>query len=396
MNSENNEMIDDEDIEGWFDSEDDINETPQSKVSTTLEEKYSSSQLRVVRTSMDLTLHHLKQSLEDNDYINASPKYQRRHRWDIKKRSQLIESFLMNIPIPPIFLFENNYNQYEIMDGRQRIDTLRSFMNNEFPRRSLEFWRELEGMRFHDLPNLIQRGLARRTINAVVLLAETTMEDSSGVDIRKILFKRLNTGGVQLNPQELRNALYPGDFNDLVSELSRHQLFTSAWGIPNDRSINSEDIDPKLLKNPLYKSMADCELIVRYFGIKRLIINDLGGSLRTILDKTCKEYQHLSKESIEEFRSDFILSLKGLTDIFGQKIFRIPSTNKLSRPLYDAIMVAYSLLPESEIESKHIIMERLSKVLPGSDEYDVLIGKGNTPDAIKDRVQFASLILRKE
>lgn len=152
MNSENNEMIDDEDIEGWFDSEDDINETPQSKVSTTLEEKYSSSQLRVVRTSMDFTLHHLKQSLEDNDYINASPKYQRRHRWDIKKRSQLIESFLMNIPIPPIFLFENNYNQYEIMDGRQRIDTLRSFMNNEFPLRSLEFWRELEGMRFHDSP----------------------------------------------------------------------------------------------------------------------------------------------------------------------------------------------------------------------------------------------------
>lgn len=395
MNEENKISINDDEIQEWFESEDEIGDAIQKNESISLEEKYLDSQLRVVRTSMDFTLHHLKQSLEDNDYINASPKYQRRHRWDIKKRSQLIESFLMNIPVPSIFLFENNYNQYEIMDGRQRIDTLRSFMNNEFALRSLEFWKELEGNRFYDLPNIIQKGLARRTINAVVLLAETIKEDDSGVDIRKILFKRLNTGGVQLNPQELRNALYPGSFNDLVSELSRHPLFTAAWGIPNDTSINEDDIDPKLLKNSLYKSMADCELVVRYYGIKRLVVNDLGGSLRSVLDKTCKVYQYSTRQEIDKLKSEFIYSLEGLTKIFESNIFKIPSTNKLSRPLYDAMMVAYNLLTIDELDTSPKIIDRLTKVTPDTPDYDILIGKGNTPDAIKQRVILAKSILKK-
>lgn len=385
--------ISDEEIQDWFESEEELSSSDQEVQQVPLEEKYSSSQLRVVRTSMDFTLHHLKQSLEDKEYINASPKYQRRHRWDIKKRSQLIESFLMNIPVPSIFLFENDYNQYEIMDGRQRIDTLRSFMNNEFPLRGLEFWKELEGKRFHDLPSIIQKGLARRTINAVVLLAETTKQDESGVDIRKILFKRLNTGGVQLNPQELRNALYPGRFNDLIANLSRYSTFTKAWGIPD--ANDNEDIEPdaRLLKNSLYKSMADCELVVRYFGIKRLVKENLGGSLRSVLDKTCKNYQFIDETQELEYEAEFKRVIDGLYDIFGKNIFKIPSTGKLSRPLYDALMVAYSLIPENSLSSNNAIIDRLSSVQPESNDYEILIGKGNTADWIKDRVKLAKQIL---
>lgn len=396
MIEEKDNDIDDEEIQGWFEAEEEVNDLSQPESAIPLEEKYTSSQLRVVRTSMDFTLHHLKQSLEDNDYINASPKYQRRHRWDIKKRSQLIESFLMNIPVPSVFLFENDYNQYEIMDGRQRIDTLRSFMNNEFALRNLEFWKELDGKRFHDLPNVIQKGLARRTVNAVVLLAETTKQDESGVDIRKILFKRLNTGGVQLNPQELRNALYPGPFNELVEELSRYPLFTRAWGIPNSSDGDIDGIDQKLLKNALYKSMADCELVVRYFGIKRLVVEDLGGSLRSILDKTCKTYQFLDGETLQKFGEEFRASVDGLSDIFGENLFRIPATNKLSRPLYDALMVAYSLLAENVVLNKVDVIRKLSAIVPDTPEYEVLIGKGNTPDSIKERVSLVSRILSGE
>ncbi|WP_024299412.1 DUF262 domain-containing protein [Methylomicrobium lacus] len=385
--------ISDEEIQDWFESEEELSSSDQEVQKIPLEEKYSSSQLRVVRTSMDFTLYHLKQSLEDKEYINASPKYQRRHRWDIKKRSQLIESFLMNIPVPSVFLFENDYNQYEIMDGRQRIDTLRSFMNNEFPLRGLEFWKELEGNRFHDLPSIIQKGLARRTINAVVLLAETSKQDESGVDIRKILFKRLNTGGVQLNPQELRNALYPGRFNDLIASLSRYSTFTKAWGIPDASDKESIDSDAKLLKNSLYKSMADCELVVRYFGIKRLVEEKLGGSLRSILDKTCKNYQFIDEAQEIKYEAEFKRVIEGLYSIFGDNIFKIPSTGKLSRPLYDALMVAYSLIPEDSISPKTAIIDRLSKVQPGSDDYETLIGKGNTADSIRERVELAKKIL---
>lgn len=384
--------IDDDEITEWFDSED---ETSTAAISEeiSLEKKYSESQLRVVRTSMDFTLHHLKQSLEDREYINASPKYQRRHRWDIKKRSQLIESFLMNIPVPSVFLFENDYNQYEIMDGRQRIDTLRSFMNNEFPLKSLEFWKELEGLRFHDLPSVIQRGLSRRTINAIVLLAETTKEDDAGVDIRKILFKRLNTGGVQLNPQELRNALYPGKFNDLIGELSRYITFTKIWKIPLYKE--GEEIEPSdaLLKNSLYKSMADCELVLRYFGIKRLINENLGGSLRSILDKTSKAFQFIDESEKESLAEEFKRTIDGLYGIFGDQTFRIPSTGKLSRPMYDAFMVAYELVDKNNLKCAQDIKTILADIDTDTKEYETLIGKGNTAESIRERVDLAKDIL---
>ena len=105
----------------------------------------------------------------------------------------------MNVPVPPLFLFEKDYNQYEIMDGRQRLEAISEFLENKYALTGLEFWPELQGKRFNDLPGTIQRGLLRRTLNAVVLLAETTRSDDS-FDIRLVLFRRLNTGGVKLNP----------------------------------------------------------------------------------------------------------------------------------------------------------------------------------------------------
>ena len=388
-----NKDIDEQEIDSWFDEESEDVETPSTQSNLSIEDKFSTSQLKVIRTSMDFTLHHLKQSLEDDDYINAAPKYQRRHRWDIKKRSQLIESFLMNIPVPPIFLYENDYNQYEIMDGRQRIDTLRSYMNNEFSLRGLEFWEELNGKRFNALPSIIQRGLSRRTINAVVLLAETKSYLDDDIDIRKILFKRLNTGGVQLNPQELRNALYPGKFNQLILELSRDDIFANAWGIPI--KSNDEETDPssELLKNSLFRSMADCELVLRFFGIRRLITEGTLGSLRKVLDKTAKGYQSADEKKVEELKKQFLTSLYGLHNIFQDQLFIIPATGKLSRPLYDAFMVAYSLTPVSEITSSEKIKNSLQKITPDTNEYDILIGKGNTTEAIRERVDLARNIL---
>lgn len=388
-----NKDIDEQEIDSWFDEESEDVEILSTQSNLSVEDKFSTSQLKVIRTSMDFTLHHLKQSLEDDDYINAAPKYQRRHRWDIKKRSQLIESFLMNIPVPPIFLYENDYNQYEIMDGRQRIDTLRSYMNNEFSLRGLEFWEELNGKRFNALPSIVQRGLSRRTINAVVLLAETKSYLDDDIDIRKILFKRLNTGGVQLNPQELRNALYPGKFNQLILELSRDDIFANAWGIPI--KSNDEETDPssELLKNSLFRSMADCELVLRFFGIRRLITEGTLGSLRKVLDKTAKGYQSADEKKIEELKKQFLTSLHGLYNIFQDQLFIIPATGKLSRPLYDAFMVAYSLTPASEITSSEKIKNSLQKITPDTNEYYILIGKGNTTEAIRERVDLARNIL---
>jgi hypothetical protein len=275
-------------VDAWFESEDDLSQAAPQHIDVV--ERYSQAQLHIVRSNMDLSLHNLRQSLKDASYINLSPTYQRRHRWDNKKRSQLIESLLLNIPIPPIFLFENDYNQYEIMDGRQRLEAIKDFLDNSYPLRGMEYWSELNGYRFNELPPTIQRGLLRRTISAIVLLAETSRPEDSEIDVRMALFKRLNTGGVKLNPHELRNALYPSEFNEMLQRLARWDTFRDTWGIPRYTLEEAEVVPKKVQANALYKTMADCELVLRVYAIKETVLENRTGSLRGLLDKSMKQH----------------------------------------------------------------------------------------------------------
>lgn len=393
---ENKGLFTEEEVEEWFASEEEeTSEEAEAKIDAVrIGEKYTKIQLRIVRQTMDLTLHNLRQSLSDNSYINLSPFYQRRHRWDIKKRSSLIESFLLNIPIPPVFLFENKYNQYEVMDGRQRLETIRDYLQGSFELRGMEIWKELNGRTFETLPQVIQSGLLRRTLSAVVLLAETTNPTESEFDVRMALFRRLNTGGIQLNPQELRNALYPGPFNEMLRSVSRSEVFTTIWGIPAKAQDEETNPPKKLLNNTLYKTMADCELVLRFFAIRETIQRDLRGSLKKLLDDCIIAHQHDSKSVALAHGKKYLTLLRSLYNTFDEQPFRLPTINKPSRPLYDALMVALSFQDDFNPAAKaKRIAKRLEDYLNDKDSYDVLVGRGNTVDAIKDRVKLAEKIL---
>lgn len=381
----------DSDIEEWFESEE--TDGPETSLSDEeLSQKYADSQIRIVRSSLDFTLHTLVSSIQDKSYINLSPGYQRRARWDRRKKSLLIESFLMNVPIPPLFLFEKDYNQYEIMDGRQRLEAISEFLENKYALYGMEFWPELQGKRFSDLPGTIQRGLLRRTINAVVLLAETSRSDDA-FDIRLILFRRLNTGGVRLNPQELRNALYPGQFNKALHELSREDLFTAVWKIPKKTPKEEEEPSGELQRNILYRSMMDCELVLRFFAIRDAVAGKSKGSLRQIFDRTMQRHSSDTDGQIAKLKSEFLGTLGRVTQALGTNFHLLPD-DQPSRPLYDAILVAAESLPTLDLQaSAPLIQARLTAALADPVRYDVLVGRGNTLDSIKDRVQLATSIL---
>jgi len=103
----------------------------------------------------DYILDYLRHALQPGrELIDISPTHQRRLRWPNKKKSLLIESFLINIPVPPIFLFERNYNSYEVIDGRQQLDAMSSFLAGEYSLAGLEYWPELNKMRFEELPSV--------------------------------------------------------------------------------------------------------------------------------------------------------------------------------------------------------------------------------------------------
>ncbi|GAB4084010.1 hypothetical protein GCM10028784_06400 [Myceligenerans cantabricum] len=394
--------VDPEEVEAWFIEEDEVlpdteePEEPTTATPTDPAEKYAVSQLRVVRETKDYQLDYLQHALQPGrELIDISPAYQRRLRWPNKKKSLLIESFLLNIPVPPIFLFERDYNEYEVIDGRQRLDAISSFLNNEFSLSGLEYWTELNRKRFLDLPQVLKKGLLRRSLPAVVLLAETNNTTSGELDVRRVLFDRLNTGGIRLNPQELRNALYPGRLNDLLVELARTDLFTTAWGIPRYQPGEETDPSEQLLKNPLYSSLADAELVLRFFALRDAILNDRTGSLRLILDRYMAENAQLDDETAQGMSSSFNSTLRRLLSVFGSATFRLPSTERLSRPLYDALMVALSRDETIDIEGNApAVQSALNAALTEADQYGILVGRGNTIGAVRARVELADRILR--
>lgn len=385
-----------EDVEDWFEQEEPQDSDKPSPHVDDPGEKYARSQLRVVRETKDYQLDYLQHALRPGrELIDISPAYQRRLRWTRKKKSLLIESFLLNIPVPPVFLFERDYNEYEVIDGRQRLDAISSFLSNSFSLMGLEYWAELNRKRFRDLPPVLQRGLLRRSLPAVVLLAETKETADGELDVRRVLFDRLNTGGIRLNPQELRNALYPGNFNGLLIKLARSRPFTDVWGIPPYEEGEETDIPDKLLRNPLFSSLADAELVLRFFALRDAILLNKQGSLRSILDRFMKSNAQLNTIELAEMENDFLNCLTRLANVFGEDTFRLSGTGRLSQPLYDALMVALSHDPEIDIESHgQEIRLALNRALDDTDKYDILVGRANTIKSVHDRVRLANSVLR--
>jgi hypothetical protein len=116
------------------------------------------------------------------------------------------------------------------MDGQQRITSVRDFYTNALELTGLEMWPELNGRIYQKLPDRVKAGIDRRSITSIVLLKESTADEEAATFLRETAFERLNTGGVKLERQEIRNAMYQGRLNDLLLELSREDLFRHIWG----------------------------------------------------------------------------------------------------------------------------------------------------------------------
>ena len=315
--------------------------------------------------------------------------------WDDSRRSLFIESLLLNVPIPPVFLYEKDLSRYEVMDGQQRLNSVVDFYENKFPLRDLEIWSDLNGLLYKQLPETLQRGLDRRRISATVLLVEPAREnESSKIDIRKLVFERLNTGGVHLRPQELRNCIYPGAFNDLVIDLSADRVFTDIWQIPphKNRAYVHGKTASALRDNQLYRRMEDCELVLRFFALRDRA--NIKGSVRSMLDRCMESGENASVNQISTQRDDFRTRLDLARKIFGGGVFRYQDDNgksKLSHTLYDGVMVALDRLwgeRNSLLASKGRVVKAVESLLSRESAYEVIIGRPNTARAVRKRINL--------
>ena len=169
-------------------------EIPKYATDREINERYARGEGRIVVETNREKLPGFINLMKQENYMDLRPFYQRRPRWFPEKQSLLIESFIMNIPVPPVFLYEKDYNSYEVMDGQQRITALRDFYADKLELTGLKQWPEINGRSYNTLPDKIQAGLDRRSITSIVLLKESTSDEFEVSILRETVFERLNTG----------------------------------------------------------------------------------------------------------------------------------------------------------------------------------------------------------
>ncbi|WP_037316954.1 DUF262 domain-containing protein [Ruegeria halocynthiae] len=226
------------------------------------------------------------------------PDFQRKFKWDKEgwdRSSKFIESCLMRIPLPSCYFAEMDDGRQLVIDGVQRITTICKFMNDDFALSGLETLSHLNGKKFSDLTSEA-RDLESTTIRCIVLRRENPEE------IVAEIFSRLNQGGVDLSDQEIRHALFPGKFNDLLSELAETKEVKN-FKIGKRSSARNDSLEGE-------------ELVLRFFAMN----NDLKsyeGNLKSFLDRFMKTHKGDGAAEVKRFRSEFVAALDRCKIVFG-------------------------------------------------------------------------------
>lgn len=361
-----------------------------------INEKYDRGEGRIVVENNRERLPGFVNQLKNSAYMDLRPFYQRRPRWDQTRQSRLIESLLINLPVPPVFLYEKDFNSYEVMDGQQRITAINDFYNNKFALQGLQYWPELNGRHYHSLPSLVKAGIDRRSISIIVMLKESAPQDEEALFLRQIVFERLNTGGIELERQEIRNALFPGIFNDLLVELSRHPCIRRSWDLPEFHVDEMSSGNRKLTESPFFQKMEDVELILRFFALRHADHYTRG--MQGFLDLYMMRASRFDSEVVKALREEFINTIETANRVYGDVLFR-PYDVKLEkwsdRPqkaFFDAVMVAISrnihLADKMEEKRDKILTETIQ--LFRTHEAGTFTGRGNTKSDVQNRINLMS------
>lgn len=295
--------------------------------------------LRFQRTQEDLVVQAADLSLRtvatmvEGGAIDVSPQFQRRDRWNPSKQSALIESFILNIPVPPVYLAEDELGTFSVIDGKQRITAIAAFMTDAFSLRRVRHLDELAGMRFADLPRPIQQTLNLRPLRSVTLLKQ------SDPDLKYEVFHRLNSYGEILNAQEIRNVIYRGPLNRLIYRLAEDPFLRQQLKITSDRA-------------PAYRKMQDAEYVLRFLTLERTW-EAFSGDLARSMNEYMETNRDLPEPELTDLSHRFLRAMRASESIWGENAFKRAEgegwRDQAIAGMYDAQMVAIAGLNEAAL-----------------------------------------------
>lgn len=247
----------------------------------------------------DRSLSELKRWFDKGRLI-VDPEWQRGYVWDEKRASRLIESFLIELPVPVIYLATNDEGKYEVIDGLQRLTAIFNFMSNRSRLTGLQRLCDHNGKTFSELDEGTQAKLEDSTLRTFEL-AQTVDKN-----LMFIIFERLNTGGVALNDMEIRNCLYRGKLNNLISELTKNENFLNC--------TNQQNLD---------RRMYDRLLVLRFLAFHQMTYKNARTGLKKFFNDFLEAFRNPTEMRIEEYREVFRKCMRACFTIFGDKGFRL-------------------------------------------------------------------------
>lgn len=325
--------------------------------------------------SYDYSVHYLFHLMREGKIVLEVP-FQRKQIWKSDKASALLESIIMNVPIPPLYFAEEEDGKWLVLDGLQRLSSILDFYNNEFSLTKLEVLVELNNKKYKDLPpkakGLLDDGLLR--VNVI--------RKDSHKDIKYDIFMRLNRGAVTLNYQELRNCLYRGNLNDAAKELCEENKDFQA--ILNEKKPNDRYLD--------------AEFVIRYFAISdglvrnangEIEVSDYKGKLVQYLNDYMEKNKNITTEQKEAYKTRFNLTVEKIITVFGtSKAFRDladDENNKIYKPIADFIMPSFERMSIEYIENhKTELYERTLKFL--IDNHSLISARTSDKDVMNSRI----------
>jgi len=284
----------------------------------------------------------------------VQPDFQRQFVWDEKKSSRLIESTLLDIPLPVIYLSEEKNGKEFVIDGQQRLTSFFSFIDGKYPDgkdfklSGLKVFPEINRKLFRELDELMQDKIRYYKIRTITFRKETDR------DLKFEIFERLNTGAVSLNDQELRNCIYRGPYNDLLKELSLDKDFIYLVG----------------LKKP-DRRMKDVELVLRCAAFYHLTYLKYKPPIRKFLNDEMESYRNITEVDVKKLKTAFKNAVMVVRTLFDKDAFKrfykgdkkkpngYWEPKKFNASLYDILMYSFAR------EDKNKIYQNLDAIREG-------------------------------
>lgn len=324
----------------------------------------------------DPTLELLANKVQNNDII--VPFYQRKYVWKIEQASRLIESFLMGLPVPQVFLYVNDEDQLEIIDGQQRVMSVKYFFEGYFGEPDLSGRRQIfklkglserseyNGKTFDELPPRDQRRLKNTALRAIQI---KQLKPSLRNDSVFHIFERLNTGGTQLKPQEIRNAVYRGKIVDVLKDLNNNVKWQKILGL-----------------KACDKNQKDVEIILRLFALFE-IHSSYEKPMLGYLNKQMSLHRDFSDVRAQRFRKRFPEVVELIANNL-ERPFRPRSV--INSAMLEGVMIA---LLENENITGEILRENYEKLSNNENFIKYLRGATTDTNTVRDRIKIAKEVL---